>query len=782
MKKFSWVLALVLLAVLAGASTMHPALCYDTADRPDAALPSGARKSDRLAGAAGAEEGKLPAQYDLREEQLIPSQVRNQGHWGLCWAFGTLASIESNYMKETRKNNLEFPAIPALYDPAGEDKNPHASELYLGYFTRMAEKGKEHLVFSVTSGDKKLLSMKDLEKNPRKIIKGAGWNVPTALLSRGFGYGPIPHKDLPYPTKQEDSELRKLFGKNPTDKSYQSVLWLTDVETLEYPDNPKDADFEKNRAAIINDVKTLLMKNGALALVYTDVDNSRNATWKTYFCSKADTARVKKANPDAVAGHVVAVVGWDDTILPASFDVKGREKPLMNGAWLIRNSWGDEDSEHDKGYFWLSYEQHAFFQSYIVESADKNIVCYDWDPLGWCSRWGRKGKDAYAVNIFKTGSQPVKLDRLCFYTIFYDNPVTLYVKADYGTTKPTKDTVALGTCIDENYTFSYPGYHTYFLGNKSMTIPANSYFSVAMKVDKKYEQPIAIETRVKGYSDYAEVFDGESFFSTDGTAWTDGTRTTLVDSESNISGVSPMNACIKAFVSSVQPDAGLDPQPEPTQEEQTIGGTPWFDRPEDTVDYARLEKANQPGVAQAAAVLTGRELSLYLLDNKGNPLAEGTEAKLNFLFLGTEASYDLYYVPEDDGETDDEGHDYGYAEQPGDEWVRQFYPAGYEPHAYVDDEGELYADYIKTVKVGANGLVALNASDISTATEGRSIPEGYYEIFYLASGDTIVGTLPIVEITAQTGSSKSSGGCDAGLGLAGLLAAAGLVASRTRKR
>ncbi len=52
MKKFSWILALVLLAVLAGASTMHPALCYDTADRPDAALPSGARKSDRLAGAA----------------------------------------------------------------------------------------------------------------------------------------------------------------------------------------------------------------------------------------------------------------------------------------------------------------------------------------------------------------------------------------------------------------------------------------------------------------------------------------------------------------------------------------------------------------------------------------------------------------------------------------------------------------------------------------------------------------------------------------------------------
>ncbi|MBQ9565642.1 MAG: hypothetical protein IJU98_08660, partial [Synergistaceae bacterium] len=279
---------------------------------------------------------------------------------------------------------------------------------------------------------------------------------------------------------------------------------------------------------------------------------------------------------------------------------------------------------------------------------------------------------------------------------------------------------------------------------------------------------------------YAEVFDGESFFSTDGAAWTDGTRMTLVDSDNKISGVSPMNACIKAFVSSVQPDAGLDPQPEPTQEEQTIGGTPWFDRPEDTVDYARLEKANQPGVAQAAAVLRGRELSLYLLDNEGNPLAEGTEAKLNFLFLGTEASYDLYYVPEDEDETEDEGRDYGYAERPGDEWVREFYPAGHEPHAFVDDEGELYADYIRTVKVGANGLVALNASDISTATEGRSIPEGYYEMFYLASGDAIVGTLPIVEITAQKGSSNSSSGC--ALGLGGWMALALAAAAFGRRR
>lgn len=43
MKKFSWIMVLVLLAVLAGASTMHPTLCYDTAGRHSA--PRGTRAS-----------------------------------------------------------------------------------------------------------------------------------------------------------------------------------------------------------------------------------------------------------------------------------------------------------------------------------------------------------------------------------------------------------------------------------------------------------------------------------------------------------------------------------------------------------------------------------------------------------------------------------------------------------------------------------------------------------------------------------------------------------------
>ena len=41
---------------------------------------------------------ELPVSYDLREHNVVPSKIRNQGNFGLCWAFAALGSIESNYM------------------------------------------------------------------------------------------------------------------------------------------------------------------------------------------------------------------------------------------------------------------------------------------------------------------------------------------------------------------------------------------------------------------------------------------------------------------------------------------------------------------------------------------------------------------------------------------------------------------------------------------------------------------------------------------------------------
>lgn len=741
---------------------------------------------------------ELPVSFDLRAHNAVPSVVRNQGNWGLCWAFAIMGSIESNYMMN-RSDDVSFD-VPALNDPLTSADNPHASELHLGWFTRKAETGQEYRVFSAVNGDDgDLVSMKELEENPIMAVKGSSWTVAAAFLSRGFGYGPIPNSDLPYPVPSDtmgekgietlrDMMANGTLAKDPTDTKYHSVLLLRNLDTLKYPER-KDPYFTTVRNEVIKEVKWLLMNRGAVSLGYTDVDDSRNETYNSYYCSEADEDRIEKLNPKAAAGHAVALVGWDDTFPKERFYVPGRELPTIDGAWLIRNSWGGNVDGHFGGYFWMSYEQDVHFESYSVGLADEDMYCYQWDHLGWCNDWGGlwNTEDSYAVNVFETGDQPVSVSMIGFYTTNDDAKMTFYVR-DYGDTKPTEaDVWTVAPSLTMEVSRDYRGYHTVSLDH-AVTIPANSYFSVGVKVDKSFETPIAVETRFKGYSDYARVSDGESFFSTDGVNWTDGTKMTRMESDDKYYIV-PMNACIKAFVYGAE-------QPEP--EDWVVNGKRVIDRPENTVSDAQLMEANNPSGANAA-VTTGREFSLFLLDSDNAPLAEGTEAELTFMFQGSDSSYDKYYVPEDDGEfhTDgDETYYYGYVEKPGDEWTFHLYPEGYEPHVYVNDDGELFASYQVIVTVGANGNVTLRADDIPTATAGHSAPEGYYDVFYEVSADVEnpdVGTLPVIHITEQDdnpnkdqddpnkdkkddddsdtdsmGVSSASSGCN--MGLSGLLA------------
>lgn len=56
-------------------------------------------------------------------------------------------------------------------------------------------------------------------------------------------------------------------------------------------------------------------------------------------------------------GHAIEVVGWNDNYPRRNFNENNR--PEKKGAWLIKNSWGDNNSLH--GYFWMSYEDKYLF-------------------------------------------------------------------------------------------------------------------------------------------------------------------------------------------------------------------------------------------------------------------------------------------------------------------------------------------------------------------------------------------------------------------------------------
>lgn len=60
-------------------------------------------------------------------------------------------------------------------------------------------------------------------------------------------------------------------------------------------------------------------------------------------------------------GHSVEIVGWDDNYSKDNFGEYRNLKPNNDGAWFVRNSWGNYNSLG--GYFWISYEDKYVFSS-----------------------------------------------------------------------------------------------------------------------------------------------------------------------------------------------------------------------------------------------------------------------------------------------------------------------------------------------------------------------------------------------------------------------------------
>ena len=76
-----------------------------------------------------------------------------------------------------------------------------------------------------------------------------------------------------------------------------------------------------------------------------DIENSKCYNKNTYalFCNNKENHELN---------HAVSIIGWDDTFEADKF-LEGA-RPKSDGAWIIKNSWGDQVG--DKGYMYVSYE------------------------------------------------------------------------------------------------------------------------------------------------------------------------------------------------------------------------------------------------------------------------------------------------------------------------------------------------------------------------------------------------------------------------------------------
>lgn len=339
---------------------------------------------------------------------------------------------------------------------------------------------------------------------------GGNHQIATAYLARWEG-AVLESQDA-YP--QYDGNVAAHYNSNATtDYHVQNIDWLP-----------------KRDSALDNDeIKSALMKYGAVySLTCIDWDCYDDYALN-YYCQE---------NID-YGGHAVTIVGWDDNYSKDHFRGSDGSKPAGNGAFICKNSWGEEWGEG--GYFYISYYDKQLARmdsSAVVTGAENNSNynnIYQYDPLGAVGYIGYP-EMTYAANVFPENGNALSKDEslkaVSFYTYQKNTSYDVYIVTNY-TDKSSLDALRapLASGVIENM-----GYHTVEL-TYPVELKKDTRFAVVVRFATPGEDAyVYCEYPVEGYSSRARGNEDESYFCYNGKGWED-----LAEYVSN------GNFCIKAF-------------------------------------------------------------------------------------------------------------------------------------------------------------------------------------------------------------------------------------------
>ena len=409
--------------------------------------------------------GQLEAKY-APLDNLLP--VREQGADGTCWAFAMNTISELSLLRR----------ISTPYDFSEEHL------VQFSYRTAVDSLG-------LTQGDKAYLKAWLING---EIYRHIGGNYQLAAETLLNWKGEADERNYPYGTN-------KFI---PNECAFDAIAHVQNVYQINIKENP-------NRA------KEWIKANGGIAVSYMHKDSSYDFGYDSY-CSSA------VPNPGEAEGHGVVIVGWDDTFPKEQFNAT--VKPSGDGAWLIRNDWGDRGGCND--YFWMSYYEPSLADTgYVVEvvvpgepNYYDNIYYYDGGTANvnyTLQTWGQ------GANVFTSvRDETVKAVGVEFASADVEYVINVY-QLNEGYKTPEDGTI-IGYAMGKT---SFPGYYTIPL---TTNLRQGDAFSVVVDLPKGGE---LVGERSDAYAIYdsyyktIEVYSiasaepKTSFLSEYGMKWTD---------------------------------------------------------------------------------------------------------------------------------------------------------------------------------------------------------------------------------------------------------------------
>ena len=410
---------------------------------------------------------KYDSNFDRSDGKDVISPVKDQDITGTCWCFSIMESAQARALSKYKDlNSADF------------------SEYDLAYFIYNQKSDRLGL-----SKD----SVVSLQEEPGSI---------DYYLYGGFqdeGMFAVA-KTIPF-SDEKDAKFTDLIdnvnneGKATLPDSYaynHNIFTSSGVEILD-PNIQRD------------EVKSKIMEYGAGQIAYKHSTACFDFSTYAYF-------RSEELSEVQFGGHAVTVVGWDDNYSKDNF----RYAPKEDGAWLIKNSWGDIWG--NDGYFWMSYEEPTLSPVYFfdVEEAGSYDNVYQYD-----GSLSDVTIDGYleGANVF-TAQNDEKLNAVSFFTI---KDKTDYKVSVYKNLSNPEDPTSGTLLTTKTGTVSHMGYTKLSL-DKEYEINTGETFSVVVeqKADGK-ATPMYCDRfqNDDSYESRSVSAKGESFVSKNGDNWED---------------------------------------------------------------------------------------------------------------------------------------------------------------------------------------------------------------------------------------------------------------------
>ena len=438
----------------------------------------------------------------------------------MCWTMSVMGASEADIIQD------------------GSEVSPDLSEYHLAYSTY----NKADDPLGLTVGD----ICRPREKNNDLYGWGGNSVLATATLARWQG--------VVDESVASFEDLQNKINRNVTADLPDEVMYDKDSYHLQ------NVEYIYMTKANRNQIKQKLMEYGAaecsMYAPETSSDeqmygNTGKSNFTAYYCD--DTSKT--------TNHSVLIVGWDDNYSASNFNSKCR--PSSDGAWLIRNSWGDCNSMG--GYFWISYEdamlqaeknEEAEVAFFDVEKADNYDNNYQYDggiPFAYSRSFLR------GANVFEAKADE-KMQAVSFYTqkanVNYE--VSIYESPDSDNPMSGKLVSSLSGTIAER------GYHTIDFVKEDkdeVFMTKGKRYAVVVKLEESGDtsyQTYECTYNNSALTEAVSANEGESYVQNSNGKWEDFSKLVWSGGRKNNA-----NLCIKMF-SDTWDSTKATPTPVPT--------------------------------------------------------------------------------------------------------------------------------------------------------------------------------------------------------------------------